>query len=118
MTGRTRKILTVSAGIVFLLMILFGCDTSKYKAGTYRAAGNGYSGSVMVEVEFDGKSILSVSITEENETKEFAASAIGVLPGKIVTAQTYDVDTVTSATITSNAIKEAVKDCMEQAAAR
>jgi fumarate reductase flavoprotein subunit len=104
-------------GIMCLLMVLSGCDKSSdiYKAGTYTASAAGYGGPVTVSVEFNRSSILSVSVIEENETKEFATMAIGTLPGKIVGEQKYDVAAVSAATITSEAIKAAVKDCMAQA---
>ena len=52
---------------------------------------------------------------EEHETKDFGAPAIDTLPGRIVEAQTHEVDAVSSATFTSEAIKAAVKSCVEQA---
>ncbi|MDR2135115.1 MAG: FMN-binding protein [Treponema sp.] len=97
-------------------VVLLGCAGPAYKAGTYTATGNGYGGAVKVETDFNAKSILAVRVVEEHETKEFAAPAIRALTKKIVEAQTYDVDTVSAATLTSDAIKDAVKDCMEQAA--
>jgi fumarate reductase flavoprotein subunit len=69
-------------------------------------------------VEFDHDSILSVRVVEENETKEIGGRAIETLPGEIVEAQTYAVDTFSGATITSNAIMTAVKDCIDQAAVK
>jgi fumarate reductase flavoprotein subunit len=113
----TKKILTALAGIACLLVILSGCSKPPgiYKAGSYTATMDGYGGGITVEVEFDGNSILSVKVVEENETKEFGTTAISTLPGSIVEAQTYDVAAVSSATVTSEAIKAAVKDCIEQA---
>jgi fumarate reductase flavoprotein subunit len=99
-------------------MVLFGCNKTPgaYKAGTYTASAAGYGGALRVEVEFDRNAILSVTVTEEHETKEFGPLAIGALPGRMVEAQTYDIEAVSSATLTSEAIKAAVKDCVEQAA--
>jgi fumarate reductase flavoprotein subunit len=129
----TKRALTVSTGFVFLLAFLSGCNrasgthkaeasasTSRasgvYKAGTYMSSVEGYEGGVTVEVEFDHDSILSVRIVEENETKEIGGRAIETLPGEIVEAQTYAVDAFSGATITSNAIMTAVKDCIDQGA--
>jgi fumarate reductase flavoprotein subunit len=125
-----KKALAVSAGFVFLLAFLSVCNKASgtykadaatsiasgaYKAGTYMSSAEGYEGGVTVEVEFDHDSILSVSVVEENETKEIGGRAIETLPGEIVEAQTYAVDTFSGATITSNAIITAVKDCIDQA---
>jgi fumarate reductase flavoprotein subunit len=107
----------VPIGLICLLMVLSGCDKSSdiYKAGTYTASATGYGGPITVSVEFNRSSILSVDVVEENETKEFASMVIGTLPGKIADEQKYDVAAVSSATITSEAVKAAVKDCIEQA---
>lgn len=131
--GSVKKWLAASAGFVFLLAVLPGCNRTSgaykteaytgrasgiYKAGTYAAGAEGYEGGVTVEVEFDHDSILSVRIVEENETREIGGRAIDALPGEIVEAQTYDVDAFSGATITSNAIKTAVEDCINQAAVK
>jgi fumarate reductase flavoprotein subunit len=112
------KTLILRAGLMASLLTLWGCETPRYQAGTYTAAGQGYGGEVKVEVDFDAQSILAVRVVEETETREFAAVAISALPGNIVAAQTYQVDSVSSATLTGNAIKDAVRACMEQAAAK
>ncbi|MDR0709184.1 MAG: FMN-binding protein [Spirochaetaceae bacterium] len=116
-TPRPAGRFTVPAGLICLLVVLSGCDRSPdiYKAGTYTASAAGYGGPITVSVEFDRASILSVAVVEEHETKEFALMALGTLPGKIVEEQKYDVEAVSSASITSGAIKAAVKDCVEQA---
>jgi fumarate reductase flavoprotein subunit len=125
-----QKALTVSAGFIFLLTVLSGCNRTSvsrktksyagktsgiYKAGTYTASAEGYESSIMMEVEFDHDSILSVRVVEENETKEIGGRAIDTLTKEIVEAQTYAVDAFSGATITSNAIKTAVEDCIKQA---
>jgi fumarate reductase flavoprotein subunit len=117
MTPAGKKPFTVPAGLICLLMVLSGCNKSSgiYKAGTYTASAAGYGGPVTVSVEFSPTSMLSVAVTEENETKEFAAMAVGALPGKMIEEQKYDVAAVSSATVTSEAIKAAVKNCVEQA---
>jgi fumarate reductase flavoprotein subunit len=100
----------------WLTALFTGCSKpSVYNGGTYRAAATGYGGDLTVEVEFDGASILSVKVVEHNETKGFGDLAAGELPEKMVAAQTYEVDGYSSATITGDAIKAAVKDCIEQA---
>lgn len=104
--------------LICVLMLMAGCGKSEaiYTAGVYTAAAEGYAGPVLVEVEFDEHSILAVRILSHNETLDIGDRAIDELPAKIVDAQTWDVDAITSATITSGAIREAVKNCMEQAA--
>ena len=109
---------TLSAVVLLIcvLMLMAGCGKSEaiYTAGVYTAAADGYAGPVSVEVEFDEHSILAVG----GETLDIGDRAIDELPAKIVDVQTWDVDAITAATITSGAIREAVKNCMEQAATK
>jgi len=102
------------------LLLCAGCGKSGdiYTAGVYTASAEGYSGPVTVEVEFDGSSILSVHVLSHSETVNISDRAIDELPSRIVEAQTWDVDAVSSATFTSDAIREAVRDCLAQAALR
>lgn len=117
MKNRNRGIVSLVAGIFCGVMFLSSCNESSgiYKAGTYTATEKGYVEDITVEVEFDSDSMVSVKIIEQNETVGVGDKAIGELPDKIVESQTYEVDAVTTATVTSDAIKSAVKDCMEQA---
>lgn len=106
--------------ILFCVLALFaGCGKSEaiYTSGVYTATAEGYAGSVSVEVKFDKHSILEIRIVAHNETLDIVDvdRAIDEMPGKIVDAQSWDVDAITSATITSDAIRDAVKDCVEQA---
>ncbi|EXG88542.1 hypothetical protein K413DRAFT_5471 [Clostridium sp. ASBs410] len=112
-----KKMTLAIAAALCILALLTGCggSTDTYKAGTYTAASEGYAGDVEVEVEFDQGSLLSVKVTDHNETVGFGDRAIEELPAKIVEELTWEVDAVASATVTSDAIKTAVKDCIEQA---
>lgn len=84
-----------------------------YKAGTYEATGEGKHGDVPVSVEFSSDKIVSVNVGENNEVK--GGEAIDTLPAAIVEAQSTDVDTISGATVTSEAIISAVDDCIDQA---
>ncbi|SET93073.1 FMN-binding protein [Lacrimispora sphenoides] len=112
-----KKMTLAIAAALCILALFAGCGGSSdtYKAGTYTAAAEGYAGDVEVEVEFDQDSLLSVKITDHNETVGIGDRAIEELPAKIVEELTWEVDAVASATVTSDAIKTAVKDCIEQA---
>lgn len=113
-----KKSMVLMTAVLCLASLLTGCGSKPelYHAGTYTATAEGYAGDVSVEVEFDKTSILSVKVTDHNETVGFGDRATEELPGKIVEAQTWEVDAISSATVTSDAIEAAVKDCMAQAA--
>lgn len=86
-----------------------------FQAGTYTASGNGRNGAVQVTVELESDRIVSVKIGEHGETEGIADPALEKIPEKIVAQQSLAVDTVSGATMTSNAIIEAVTDCITQA---
>lgn len=83
--------------------------TGKYTDGTYTASAYGMNGEVPVTVVVENGAIASVAVGDNSETEGIGSLAIGQLPAAIVEAQDPDVDTVSGATITSNAIIKAVK---------
>ncbi len=86
-----------------------------YTAGTYTASAAGLKGDVSVEVTFSANAIEKVEVTEHQETQGIGTNAVDQLPEKIVETQSLGIDTVAGATITSNAILDAVADCVAQA---
>ncbi len=90
-----------------------------YTAGTYTASAGGQKGDVTVEVTFDENAITNIVVTDHSETFGIGwglkTSPIEVLPEQMLAGQTVNVDMVTGATITSFAVKTAVKDCVTQA---
>ncbi len=86
-----------------------------YKAGTYTAEAQGNGGMVPVTVEFSETAILSVVIGENSETAGIATPVLENFPKQIVEGQTLNLDAVSGATITSNAVLTAVAACVTQA---
>ncbi|MDO5332297.1 MAG: FMN-binding protein, partial [Bacillota bacterium] len=62
-----------------------------------------------------GNKLKDVKIVSHKETAGIADPAINDLPKEMVKAQSADVDSISGATITSDAIKEAVKDALAKA---
>ncbi len=75
----------------------------------------GFGGEVSVAVTMDGDKIVNVEATGENETQGIGSNAIEQLPGKIVEANSTEVDVIGGASITSKAIIEAVNNALESA---
>lgn len=73
----------------------------------------GYGGEVSVNVEVNGDDIVSVEAVGDKETQGVGSKAIDELPGKIEEADSTDVEAVSGATVTSNAIKEAVDQALK-----
>lgn len=87
-----------------------------YTPGTYAGVGQGgMGGPVHVSVSFDETSITAVEIGENNETPGISDPAKTRIPQDIVTYQSLAVDVVTGASLTSNAILNAVADAVQQA---
>ena len=72
-------------------------------------------GEVVAEVTVADGKIVDVKLTGTNETPGIGSVALEEMPGKIIEAQSADVDGIASATITSNAVKAAVNDALAQA---
>lgn len=85
--------------------------------GTYEAVQYGNNDYLHVQVTFDESHIVSVEVPQHSETQFMGAEAIKRISKDIVDYQTLNVDSISGATITSNALKQAVTDCMKQAGA-
>ena len=88
------------------------CTSASSEERTGQA--EGYGGTLTVRVTTEGGKIASVEVTEHSETEGVGTRAIEALPQAIVTANTWEVDTVSGATVTSRAIMAAVADAMGQ----
>ena len=88
---------------------------SVYTPGTYTASARGHGGDVTVSVTFDENSIIDVAIDASGETPEIGGVATDVLAEQVRKAQGSAIDGVSGATETSNAVKQAVADCIYQA---
>ena len=88
------------------------CSSASSEERTGRA--EGYGGPLTVRVTTDGGKITSVEVTEHSETEGVGTRAIEALPQAIVTANSWQVDATSGATVTSNAIMAAVADAMGQ----
>ncbi len=110
-----KKSILLAASLVLLVGCGGGGVAKSYTAGTYSATADGFGGPVPVEVEFAEDKIVAVNVGENSETPDIGGAAIADLTAKIVEAGTYEVDDVAGATVTSTAVKTAVKDAIDQA---
>ena len=83
---------------------------------TLTGVGKGFGGEVTVTVTLEGDKIVDVKVVGDKETKNIGTKAIEELPAKIVEAGSVNVDVVTGATITSNAIIYAINNAIDPAA--
>lgn len=103
--------------IAFAVAAAFASAASaaSFKAGTYTATAPGIHGDVTVEVTFTADKLADIKVTKQSETVGIGSKAVELLPGRMVAAQSPAVDGVTGATITTEAIRKAVSDCVKQA---
>lgn len=110
-----KKLITLTLVMVLLASTLTGCGGgSKLKDGTYTGEATGMK-PLKVSVEVKEGKIAKVEVTEHDETDGIADPALEQIPAKIVEKNSTDVDAIASATITSNAIKDAVNKALEGA---
>ena len=90
-------------------------DMSGIKDGIYEATVDGQSGEMVVQVIVADDKIAEVTVLSNHETENIAGPALEKVPAAIVENNSPDVDGVTGATLTSERIREAVRQCLEQA---
>ncbi len=107
-------------------------ETSAVADGTYTGSAQGMNGPVDVTVEMKDGKIASIEVGENEETPGIGGqlkdkngkvmtngglAPVDLIPAEIVANQSLAVDNVTGATITSYAVKSAVKSALESAGA-
>ena len=114
-----RKLWSSLLAFVLALSMLSGWAYAQamYTPGTYVGESGGRNGVVKVEVEFSEDAILSARVVEHSETAGISDAPIAQLPEELVANQSLDLDVVAGATLTSNAILEAMASAAEQAGA-
>src|SRR5699024_602126 len=103
--------------LVLLATALVGCGGSGYKDGTYESTTNGHNGDLSVSVTVEDEEIANVEVTDHEETEDMSevVEALEDIPANIVEKNSTDVDAIAGATVTSNAIKTAVGEALEEA---
>lgn len=101
--------------------LLSGCSNESsvskngiYTPGTYSATAKGM-GTVKATLTFDSDKITDVVLDLSAETPSIGQAAAEELIAQILDKQSHEIDAVASATVTSNAVSKAVKNCIAQA---
>ena len=82
--------------------------------GTYSATAQGRNGDVTVTATFSGDAITDIQV-EHGETPSIGDVAIEELTNLVLENQSLGVDSVSGATLASDAFKQALEDCVKQA---
>ena len=128
---RMKRLVAVS---VCAVMMLTGCSTTtpptttppavetadpaaKMTPGTYTSVGTGFKGDITVNVTVTEDAITEIAVGDNHETYGIGAAAMPVMIEDMLEYQTYSVDSVAGATVTSAGFRLAVKDALTQAGA-
>ena len=85
-----------------------------YTPGTYTGTATGI-GEEKVAMTFSETAITDVVIDASNETESIGGVAAPTLKDALMAAQSTEIDNISGATITTNAVKKAAASCIEQA---
>ena len=107
-----KKLLSI---LLTLALLVLGFALAEGERVTAQGVGQGIDGDVVVQVEADANTIYAVEVLEQNETPGIGSVAVEQLPGAIVAANSIAVDGIAGATVTSNAIKDAIKQALTDA---
>ena len=113
--GTAMGALGIAASAALGAPVLAEEEKKLYTPGTYSASAQGLESQVTVTMTFDETSILDVVVDSSGETKEIGAAAAETLAEQLKNAQGAEIDGVTGATVTGNAVKKAAADCVAQA---
>lgn len=83
-------------------------------AGQYMGTALGIGGNMVLTVTTDGEKITAIDVVSHNETAGISDPAFEQVIPAIIEANSYHVDAVAGATVTSNAIMHAVQNAMAQ----
>ena len=87
------------------------------KDGEYEASSEGYGGLLTVRITIENGKLTDIKVISQNETEEYFKKALAVID-EILRKGSVDVDSVSGATISSNAIKDAVAKALQKAGSK
>lgn len=109
----------LTSALLCLAMLLTMCSFAMAEAGTYTGVGDseiGGKGAIEVSVTVDENGVVTdIQVTKNGDTAGISDAAVEAMPGRIMAAQSANVDGVSGATMTSEAIKMAVLDAVTAA---
>ncbi len=110
--------LVLGSGPIYKAVSKIGSEKVSYQAGTYAGTAKGFGGQVYAKVTVTESGIATAELMGPDETPDFGGNAIKELAPKFVEAGSAKVDTISGATITSQAAIAAVQQALDQAAGK
>lgn len=84
-------------------------DASTLKDGTYTGQGEGKGGTITVEVTVKDEKIEKIDVVEHHETEGLCEEPLQEIINKVIESNSFNVDAVSGATMTSNGLLEAIE---------
>ena len=101
--------------LLCLAMLLTMCSFAMAEAGTYTGVGDseiGGKGAIEVSVTVDENGVVTdIQVTKNGDTAGIADAAVEAMPGRIMAAQSANVDGVSGATFSSAARTSSCAGC-------
>ncbi|TCO67737.1 FMN-binding protein [Marinisporobacter balticus] len=88
-------------------------DGSGIADGVYTGKGEGFKGTITVQVTVNNEQIIAVEVIENRDDKKWFNRANDVIPDSIVDSQSTDANVVSGATYSSRGIIDGVKDALK-----
>ena len=111
------KTLKRIAALVVAAGVLTAGSASAMTAGTSTSTVQGRNGNITVEVKVSATKIESVRVTDQKETPGIGSLAVKSIPEAVVAGQTAQVDNVSGASITSQALRKGIREALVKAGA-
>lgn len=87
-----------------------------FKSGAYSSTAKAHSSNITVKTKFDHNKLTELKIIPEEENSIFDQNAVEKMEKAGLVKQNADVDAISGATESSNAVKRALQNCFDQAA--
>lgn len=110
-----KRFIALLLAMLMLGTLYTGALAQEMTDGVYVGQGKGFGGNIEVTVTIEGGKITAVEPGAHQETAGISDGAFEQLPQAIIDAQSVEVDSVSGCTFSSDGIKAAVQDALNQA---
>ncbi|RQD74416.1 MAG: FMN-binding protein [Candidatus Syntrophonatronum acetioxidans] len=101
--------------LTMIFAFAVGCEPAP-EGEVYQGEAEGFGGTVVVEIAVDEGEMVDINVVEDPETPGYGDEAFDALIPEILDAQSTDgIDVHSGATVSSEALFEAVEEAMAQA---
>ena len=101
--------------VTLVLSLVFAASIAMGEAETFVGSASGYGGSIRVTISVVDGALTELTATGKGETEGIGTTAVEKMAVAMLENKTWDVDLISGATITGEAMKTAAQQAMEQA---